>query len=75
MAVPKRKLTVNLGEDVLDLLQDLADRNGTTLTEELRRAISDRQFMLERIGEGDAVYLEREDRDGENLIRERLIWR
>ncbi|MDA8397959.1 MAG: hypothetical protein M0Z29_08955 [Actinomycetota bacterium] len=34
------KMSVNLSEDAARTLKDLADQNGVTITEELRRSIS-----------------------------------
>jgi hypothetical protein len=55
----KRKLTVNLTEDVLDLLRDLAERNGSSMTEELKKAIADRKYFADKIDAGNEIVLER----------------
>lgn len=59
----KKKLTVNLSEDVLDLLRDLAERSGNSLTEELKKAIADRAFITSKIDEGNDVVLEKRGDD------------
>ena len=56
----KRKLTVNLSEELVDVLKDLADRNDTTMTEELKKAIQDRKYFADKIRAGNDVILERE---------------
>jgi len=58
--VAKRKLTVNLSEELVDVLKDLADRNDTTMTEELKKAIQDRKYFADKIRAGNDVILERE---------------
>lgn len=60
-----KKLTVNLTEDVLDLLRELAERNGSSMTQELKKAIADRKYFADKIDAGNEVVLEREDKDGE----------
>lgn len=59
-----KKLTVNLTEDVLDLLRELAERNGSSMTQELKKAIADRKYFADKIDAGNEVVLEREDKDG-----------
>lgn len=56
----KRKLTVNLSEELVDVLKELADRNDTTMTEELKKAIQDRKYFADKIRAGNDVILERE---------------
>lgn len=59
----KKKLTVNLTDDVLELLRNLAERTGSSMTEELRKAIVDRAFFAEKISEGNDVVLEKRSGD------------
>lgn len=44
----RRRLTVNLTDELVAALQDLADRHDTTVTEELRKAIQDRAYFVEK---------------------------
>ena len=39
------KLTVNLSEEVVDALKEMADSDGTSVTEQLRRAISTQKWL------------------------------
>lgn len=39
------KLTVNLSEEVVDALKEMADEDGTSVTEQLRRAISTQKWL------------------------------
>lgn len=59
----KQKLTVNLSSEIVDILKELADRNGTTMTDEIKKAIADRKYFLDKIDAGNEVLLEREERD------------
>ncbi len=59
-----KKLTVNLTEDVLELLRELAERNGSSMTQELKKAIADRKYFADKIDAGNEVVLEREGEDG-----------
>lgn len=59
----KRKLTVNLSEELVDILRQLAARNDTTMTEELRKAIQDRKYFADKIDAGNEVVLEKETTD------------
>jgi predicted transcriptional regulator len=52
------KLTVNLSEEVVDVLRDIAAREGTTMTEVLRRAIAVQKFLVDEQAEGNRVVIE-----------------
>lgn len=54
----KKKLTVNLSEELVDVLRNLADQNDSSMTEELKKAISDRKFFSERKAAGSRIVLE-----------------
>jgi predicted transcriptional regulator len=58
MAGDKKKLTVSLSSEIVDVLRDLASSNDSTMTEELKRAISDRKFFSDRKAEGSRILLE-----------------
>lgn len=62
----KKRLTVNLTDELVEALRDLAERNDTTVTDELRRAIQDRKYFADRVRQGAEVYLE-QDRDGDGV--------
>lgn len=62
----RRRLTVNLTDELVAALQDLADRHDTTVTEELRKAIQDRAYFVEKVRQGAAVILE-QDKDGDGV--------
>lgn len=62
----KKRLTVNLTDELVDALRELAERNDTTVTDELRKAIQDRKYFVDRIRQGADVILE-QDRDGDGV--------
>lgn len=51
------RLTVNLAPELVNALEQLAVRNGTHWTEELRRAISDRSFFSYYVQAGQTITL------------------
>lgn len=53
----KQKLTVNLSPQLVDVLRELAEKHGNTLTDELKRAIEDRKFFSDKIADGNEVAL------------------
>lgn len=62
----KRRLTVNLTDELVAALQGLAAQHNTTVTEELRKAIQDRSYFVGKIQEGADVILEM-DKDGDGI--------
>jgi hypothetical protein len=54
----KQRVTVNLAPEIVAVLRDLAKENGTTMTEEIRRAISDRKFFADEQAHGKKIILE-----------------
>lgn len=72
MAVMK-KLTVNLTTDVYRVLQELAEASGRTMTEELRRAIADRQFFVEQVNKGREIILRETTPDDQSGPRETRV--
>ena len=53
----KVKLTVNITPEELEELRKLAKRNGRTVTEELRRAITSHGYFSDAIDKGEKVLL------------------
>lgn len=65
------KVSMNLNDEVLEALRELANRDGLTLTEVTRRAISTWKFLDDAQRSGRAVLL----RDPQSGETERLIFR
>lgn len=61
----KQKLTVNLTDEVLAILKELAEDGGRSMTEELRLAIADRKFFTDQIREGHSIQVV----EGERSVR------
>jgi hypothetical protein len=55
------KVSVNLPSDSVDWLKDLADRDGITMTEALRRSISTQKFVKETTDKGGKLLVEDPD--------------
>jgi hypothetical protein len=66
-----QKISVNLSDEVLETLRDLAARDNVTVTETLRRAISTFKLLEDAQREGKSILL----RDPETKETERLIFR
>lgn len=64
------KISVNLSDEVLQALRELASRDNVTMTEALRRAISTFKFLQDAQRAGKALLL----RDPETKETERLIF-
>lgn len=52
------KLSVNLPRDVVDALRGIAEQQGTTVTEALRRSISTQKFVDETVKGGAKILVE-----------------
>jgi len=61
MANETKKLTVNLSSEIVDVLKELAGANHSSMTEELKKAISDRKFFSDKRAEGNRIVLEQDD--------------
>jgi predicted transcriptional regulator len=64
------KISVNLSDEVLDALREMAARDNVTMTEALRRAISTFKFLQDAQRSGKALLL----RDPATKETERLIF-
>jgi predicted transcriptional regulator len=53
----KQKLTVNLSSQLVEVLRELAEKHGNTLTDELKKAIEDRKYFSDKIEAGNEVVL------------------
>lgn len=72
MAHVKKKLTVNVSEELVEMLRELAERNGSTMTEEIKKAIQDRKYFADKIAAGNEVLLEREV-EGSDAVERTLV--
>lgn len=61
MKAPK-KVTVNLPSDQVEFLQSIAEKDGVSFTDALRRAINSEKFFVEHETSGRKVLVEDGDR-------------
>jgi predicted transcriptional regulator len=57
----KTKLTVNLTDDALQALRELADSNNMTLGQALGQAIASEKFLRDEVKKGGRVLIEKPD--------------
>jgi predicted transcriptional regulator len=62
MARPVVKLSVNLSQEVVDVIRELAERRDTTMTEVLRRSIGTQKYLQDAVDKGGKILIE--DRRG-----------
>jgi predicted DNA binding CopG/RHH family protein len=62
------RITVNLPTKVWEALRELADKDGLTYTEALRRAISTQVFVRSVLDEGADVCVRRPDGSFERVV-------
>ena len=62
------KLSVNLSREVVEALKDIAQEQGTTVTEALRKAISTEKFLRDAAKEGAKVLIEDKDKSVKQLV-------
>jgi predicted transcriptional regulator len=60
MSNEKKKLTVNLSSEIVDVLKELANNNHSSMTEELKKAIADRKFFSDKQADGSRIILEKD---------------
>lgn len=53
----KGSMDFRLSGEIVAVLNEMADYNDTSLTEELRAAISDRKFFSEKVAEGHEIFI------------------
>lgn len=62
-----KKLTVNLSGDVYETLKGLAEQQGTTITEALRKAISTEKFFRSQ-EEGSKILIQDADKTVKQVL-------
>lgn len=62
------RLSVNLDPVVLEALKELARRNGTTVTEMVRRAISDEKYFQDAADRGAQILIKEDGREIREVI-------
>ena len=64
-----KKVTVNLPDDQVKFLQDLAARENLTFTDALRRSIGAERFFVEQKSAGRKVLVEDSDKKIREVLR------
>jgi len=72
MSSKSSRLTVNLSEELVESLREMATRSGTTMTDVLKRAIAVQKFLEEQQDEGKKLLMEDPEA---NTIRELVLFR
>lgn len=70
-----KKLTVNVSEELVDVLRELAARSGSTMTEELKRAISDRKYFVDKVDAGNGIFLIPEEPSADREVQTQVVLR
>lgn len=63
------KISANLSQEVLDALRNIAETQGISMTEALRRAISTEKFLLDQVQANNKILIEDKDKN----IRQVLV--
>ena len=64
-----KKVTVNLPEDQVEFLQELAKRDNMTFTDALRRSIKSEKFFVEQEESGRKILVEEKDHKLREIVR------
>lgn len=64
-----RKVTVNLPDEAIQFLQQLAEREHITFTEALRRSIKAERFFVEQEQAGSKILVEGKDKRIREVLR------
>lgn len=68
MAGKSIKLSANLSEEVVSALKEIADAQGVTVTEALRRAIGTEKFLQDEIAKGHKVLIEDDEKKLKQIV-------
>lgn len=72
MSKKSSRLTVNLSEELVESLREMADRSGTTMTDVLKRAIEVQRYLEKQQDDGKNVLLEDPE---SNTVRELVLFK
>jgi predicted transcriptional regulator len=62
------KVTVNLPDETVQAIKDIATRNGTTVTEALRQAIESRRFLQDEVDKGSKLLIKDSDKSFREIV-------
>jgi len=72
MSKKSSRLTVNLSEELVESLREMAERSGTTMTDVLKRAIEVQRYLEKQQDAGKNVLLEDPE---SNTVRELVLFK
>jgi hypothetical protein len=55
-----RRLTVNVAADVGDAIEEMAQQQGITIADLIRRAVSTYRFVRDEVGQGHKILVEQD---------------
>lgn len=64
----KTKLTVNLTDEAMAALRELADKRGITLGQALGQAIASEKFLHDEVSKGGKVLIEKPDQTVREVV-------
>jgi predicted transcriptional regulator len=62
------KVTVNLPDETVQAIKDIAAKNGTTMTEALRQAIEGRRFLEDEVDNGNKLLIKSPDQSLREIV-------
>jgi len=62
------KLTVTLSSELVEVLEELASINRSSVTAELKKAIRDRRFFISKTEKGNKIVLENTSEDTRTIV-------
>jgi predicted transcriptional regulator len=62
------KVTVNLPDETVQAIKDIASKNGTTVTEALRQAIESRRFLEDEVDSGNKLLIKAPDQSLREIV-------
>ncbi len=62
------KTTLNLSEDAVKVIREIADQRGTTMTEVIRQAIALEKLLFDAEKEGSKVLIEEKDKTLKQIV-------
>lgn len=63
------KTSMNLSEQSIDTVRDLASKTGRSMAEVVRRAVATEKFLRDTIGDGSKILI----KDKDNSLRELVL--
>jgi predicted transcriptional regulator len=62
------KVTVNLPDETVDAIKDIAEKRGTTVTEALRQVIEGQRFLQDEMENGNKLLIQNPDQSVRQVV-------